>query len=80
MHSVELSPDLGQTQERETVSEVFLAQMHDRIQVWHMVEMMRRVPITENQLGTMRMMEDVSEHVGLNYPDTPDSRYVAQPD
>ena len=89
MHSVELSPDLGQTQERETVSEVFLARMHDRIQVWHMVEMMRRdfnehhmtqVPITENQLGTMRMMEDVSEHVGLNYPDTPDSRYVAQPD
>ena len=67
MHSEELSPDLGQTQERETVSEVFLAQMHDRIQVWHMVEMMRRgfnehhmtqVPITENQLGTMRMMEE----------------------
>ena len=86
MYSVEFSPDLGQIQERETVSGVFLAQMDIRIQVWHMVEVMRRnfnehhmtqVPITENQLGTMQTMEEVSEHVGLNYPDTPDSRYVA---
>ena len=88
MHSVEFSPDLAQIQERETVSGVFLARMDIRFQVWHMVEVMRRdfnehhmnqVPITENQLGTMQMMEDVSERVGLNYPDTPDSRYVAQP-
>ena len=39
---------------------------------------MMQVPITENQLGTMQMMEEVSEHVGMNYPETPDSRYVAQ--
>ena len=86
MYSIEISPDLGQIQERETVSGVFLARMDIRIQVWHMVEVMRRdfnehhmtqAPITENQLGTMQTMEDVSEHVGLNYPDTPDSRYVA---
>ena len=53
-----------------------------------MVEVMRRdfsehhimqVPITENQLGTMQMMEEVSEHVGMNYPEIPDSIYVAQP-
>ena len=58
------------------------------IQVWHMVEVMRRdfnehhmthVPITENQLGTMQMMEEVSDQVGINYPETTDSRYVAQP-
>ena len=88
MYSVEFSPDLGKIQERETVSGVTLARMDIRIQVWHMVDLMRRdfnehhmtqVPITENQLGTMQMMEDVSEHVGLNYPDTPDSRFVAQP-
>ena len=24
-------------------------------------------------------MEEVAEHVGMNYPDSPDSRYVAQP-
>ena len=33
---------------------------------------------TENQLGEMQMMEEVAEHVGMNYPETPDSRYVAQ--
>ena len=86
MYSIEISPDLGQIQERETVSGVFLARMDIRIQVWHMVEVMRRdfnehhktqAPITENQFGTMQTMEDVSEHVRLNYPDTPDSRYVA---
>ena len=27
----------------------------------------------------MQMMEDLAEHVGLNYSDTSDSRYVAQP-
>ena len=35
--------------------------------------------MTENQLGEMKMMEEVAEHVGLDYSDTPDSRYVAQP-
>ena len=58
------------------------------IQVWHTVEVMRRdfnehhmmqVPITENQLGTMQMMEEVSDHVGMNYPEIHDSRFVAQP-
>ena len=62
--------------------------MDNPIQVWHMVEVMRRdfkehhmtqVPMTENQLEEMQMMEKVSDHVGMNYPDTPDTRYVAQP-
>ena len=53
-----------------------------------MVEVMRKdfnehhrtqVPITENQVGTMQMMEEVSEHVGMNYHEIPDSSYVAQP-
>ena len=70
MYSVELSPDLVHIQVRETVSGVFLAQMDFPIQVWHMVEMMRRdfnehrmmqVLITENQLGTMQMMEEVMQ-------------------
>ena len=28
---------------------------------------MTQVTITENQLGRMQMMEEVSEHVGMNY-------------
>ena len=88
MFSVEFSPDLVQIQVRETVSGVFLARMDIPIQVWHMVEVMRRdfnehhmmqVPITENQLGTMQTIGDVSDHVGMNYPEIPDSRFVAQP-
>ena len=88
MYSVEFSPDLVQIQVRETVSGVFLAQMDIPIQVWHMVEVMRRyfnehhmtqVPMTENQLEEMQMMEEVSDHVGMNYPEIPDSRFVAQP-
>ena len=52
------------------------------IQVWNMVEVMRRdfnehhmtqVPMQENQLGTKQMMEEVSEHVGMNYPEILDS-------
>ena len=27
----------------------------------------------------MQMMEEVAKHMGMNYPETPDSRYVAQP-
>ena len=58
------------------------------IQVWHLVEMMHRdfnehhitqVTMTENFFGEMQMMEEVAEHGGMNYPDTPDSIYVAQP-
>ena len=88
MSSVEFSPDLVQTQLRETVTGVFLARMDILIQVWHMVEMMRRdfnehhmtqVPMIENQLGEMKMMEELAEHVGKNYPEILDSRFVAQP-
>ena len=88
MFSVKFSIDLVQIQVRETVFGVFLARMDIPIQVWHMVEMMRRdfnehhitqVPPTENQLREMQMMEEVAEHVGMNYPETADSRYVAQP-
>ena len=35
---------------------------------------MTQVPITDNQLGTMEMMEEVSEHVEMNYPEILDSR------
>ena len=86
-YSVKFSPDLVQIQVRETVSGVFLARMNILIQVWHMVEVMRRdfnehhmmqVPITENQLEEMQMMGEVSD-VGMNYPEIPDSRFVAQP-
>ena len=88
MYSIEFSPDLVQIQVRETVSGVFLLPMGIPIQVWHMVEVTQRdfnehhmmqVPMTENQLGEMQLTEEVAEHVGMNYPDTPDSRYVAQP-
>ena len=81
MYSVEFSPDLVQIQVRETVSGVFLAQMDIPIQLRHMVEVMPRdfnehhmmqVPITENQLGTMQMTEEVSDHVGMNYLEIPD--------
>ena len=82
MYSVECSPDLVQIQVRETVSGVFLARMDIPIQVWHMVEVMRRdfnehhmtqVPMTENQLEEMLMMEGVSDHLGMIYSDIPDS-------
>ena len=88
MYSVEFSPNLVQRQVRETVSGVFLARMVIPIQVWYMVEVMRRdfnehhmmqVPMTENELREIQMMEQVAEYVGMNYPDTPDSRYVDKP-
>ena len=41
----------------------------------HMIQ----VPMTENQLKKMQVMEEVSEHVGMNYPEIPDTRFVAQP-
>ena len=80
MYSVEFSPDLVQIQVRETVSGVFLARMGISIQVWYMVEVMRRdfnelhmtqVPMTENQLEEMQMMEEVSDHVGMNPSENP---------
>ena len=67
MFSVEFSADLVQIQVRETGCGVFLARMDIPIQVWHMVEVMRRdfnehhktqVPITENHFATMQMMEE----------------------
>ena len=35
--------------------------------------------MAENQLGEMQMTEEVAEHVGMNYADTPDFIYVDQP-
>ena len=32
--------------------------------------------LTEEVAGEMQMTEEVVEHVGTNYPDTPDSRYI----
>ena len=72
MYYAEFSPDLVQIQVPETLSGVFLARMAVPIQVWYMVEVMRmdfnehhlmQVPLTENQLGTMQMMEEVSDPV-----------------
>ena len=40
---------------------------------------MTQVPKTENQLEEMQMMEEFSDHVGMKYPEIPDSRLVAQP-
>ena len=40
---------------------------------------MTQVPMTEIQLEEMQMMEEVSEHVGMNYLVIPDSIFVAQP-
>ena len=40
---------------------------------------MTPVPMTENQLEEMQMMDEVSDHVGMNYLEIPDSRFVAQP-
>ena len=88
MYTVEFSPDLVQTQVRETVSGVFLARMDIPTHVWHMVEVMRKefnehelmhVPLTEKQLATMQIMEEVTEHVGMNYTEILDSRLLAQP-
>ena len=39
---------------------------------------MMQVSITENQLEEVQMIEEVSDHVGMNYPEIPDSRFVAQ--
>ena len=53
-----------------------------------MMEVMRRdfnehhmtqVPMTENQLEEMQRTEEVSDQVGMNYPEIPDSRFVTQP-
>ena len=58
------------------------------IQVLHMAELIRRdfnehhmtqVPTTENQFEEMRMTEEFSDHVGMNYPEIPDSTLLAQP-
>ena len=39
---------------------------------------MMQVTITDNQLGTIQMMEEGTEHVGMNYPEITDSRFKAQ--
>ena len=86
--SVEFSAELVKIQVRENVCGASLARMDIPVQVWHMVEVMHRdfnehhlmqVNPTENQFGEMQMMEEVAENVGMNYPETPDSRYVIQP-
>ena len=33
--------------------------------------------MAENHFGEMQMMEEVTEHAGMNYHDAPDSIYVA---
>ena len=35
--------------------------------------------MTENQPGEMQIIQEVAEHVAMNYHETSDSRYVAQP-
>ena len=64
MYSVEFSPDIVQMQVRKTSSGIFQAQMDIPIQVWYVVEVLRRdfndhhmmqVPMTENHFGEMQM-------------------------
>ena len=59
---------------------VFLVRMDIPIQVWHMVEVMRRgfnehhitkVPLTVNQLGEMQMMEEKGRAGGNELPRIP---------
>ena len=53
--------------------EFFLAWMD--INQHHIIQ----VPITENQLGTIQIIEEVTEHVGSNYTEIPHSRFVVHP-
>ena len=57
MYSVEFLYDLEQSQVRETVFGVSLAQMDIAIQVWRMVEVMRRV-FNEHLITQVHMTED----------------------
>ena len=84
--SVEFLSEILKIRVVESASGIFLAQTDAPIQVWLMMEIMRRnfsenhqreVPITENQLETMGMMSQISEQVGMENLVVPDSRYVA---
>ena len=63
------------------------AQTNNPTQVWYMIEIMRRdfsehqemqVLVTETQRGPMEMMSQITELVGMDYLDVPDSGYVTQ--
>ena len=52
--------------------------MNVKIQVWHMIEIMRRdfsehhqmlLTITENQIGMMERMSEIADQVGIDYPE-----------
>ena len=83
MFSVEFLLNIVQIQVRETLWRVYGHLSH----VWQKVEVMRmdfnehqimHVPMTEKELVSKQMKDEVAEHLVLDYPDTPDSRYVAQ--
>ena len=40
---------------------------------------MVQVRTTDNQLGSMQMMQELSEHLEMNYPEIPDPIYMDQP-
>ena len=70
----------------ESVSGIFLSQMDVPNQVWHMIKIMggdfseqyqSQVP-KKTQLETIIMVSHIAEQIGMNYPEVPDSRYVAQ--
>ena len=46
---------------------------------WFNEHHITQVPIAENKLGETKTTVEGAEHVGMNYPDTPDFIYVAQP-
>ena len=90
MYSVEFSLDLVQIQVRETVSGVFLARMDIPIQVWSLehggsdAKGFQRTSYdasSHHREPTWNSANygEVSDHVGMNYPEIPDSRFVAQP-
>ena len=86
MFSVEFLADLVQMQVRETVCGVILARHPNPIlahnggdaQGFQRRSYNSSTPSRE-PTWRMQMMGEVAEHVGMNYPETPDSRYVAQP-
>ena len=56
--------------------------MYIPIQVWHIMKVtgkvfgehpMMQIPNTDNQLDSLQLIEEVSEHVGVNNPQITDS-------
>ena len=79
MYLTEFLPMVVQTPVRETFSGAFLAPIDIPILLFEVMQIdlnehhLMQILTTENQLEAMQMIEEMAEHVGMNYPDTPDS-------